>query len=380
MPSSIAKVWMSGAAETPWLPGNHGASWRDELEPSKHSITRKPRIGFALLAATLLAAAAAYAIPRAIEAVSSLDDPARIAGRALDDTFDAAVAQREIEAALSAQDAELAQSFVDLSAARHVTIDPELVEKVAAATAEAATARHRAKSFARGFVNGEPQDMASLAGTTASDLFIFGDIRDALREGTKYVRGEKPDELILGLATAGIAITAGTYATFGAAAPARVGLTLAKVARKTGSLSAEFAGSLVRMARAARETAKAERAGGLLHLARDVGRVEKAAGGRAALDGLKIVKEPRDITRIAKLAEKEGSRTRAILKVAGRGAIALAAFAFDASLWLLGAAFAVFGFVASLKSTVERATLRILRRRREMRKAKQPIAAALAHG
>lgn len=356
MPSSIAKVWMSGAAETPWLPGNHGASWRDELEPSKHSITRKPRIGFALLAATLLAAAAAYAIPRAIEAVSSLDDPARIAGRALDDTFDAAVAQREIEAALSAQDAELAQSFVDLSAARHVTIDPELVEKVAAATAEAATARHRAKSFARGFVNGEPQDMASLAGTTASDLFIFGDIRDALREGTKYVRGEKPDELMLGLATAGIAITAGTYATFGAAAPARVGLTLAKVARKTGSLSAEFA------------------------VARDVGRVEKAAGGRAALDGLKIVKEPRDITRIAKLAEKEGSRTRAILKVAGRGAIALAAFAFDASLWLLGAAFAVFGFVASLKSTVERATLRILRRRREMRKAKQPIAAALAHG
>jgi hypothetical protein len=33
----------------------------------------------------------------------------------------------------------------------------------------------------------------------------------------------------------------------------------------------------------ARQAVKVERAGGLLHLARDVGRIEKAAGGRAAL-------------------------------------------------------------------------------------------------
>ena len=117
-------------------------------------------------------------------------------------------------------------------------------------------------------------------------------------------------------------------------------------------------------------------------LVRDVGRVEKAAGGRAALDALKIAKEPRDITRIAKLAEKEGGRTRAILKVAGRGAIMLAAFALDASLWFLGAVLAAFGFVSGLKSAVERTTLRILRRRRErrMRKATQPIAALPAQG
>ena len=47
------------------------------------------------------------------------------------------------------------------------------------------------------------------------------------------------------------------------------------------------------------------------------------------------------MARVAKLAEKEGSRTRAILKLVGRGAIMLAALAFDASLWLLGALFAV---------------------------------------
>ena len=359
------------------------------MEPATQNVMRKPRIGITLLATVLFAAVAVYAIPRAADALSGLDDPVRIASRALDGTFDAAAAQREIEAALAAEDVELAQSVIDLARARHVTIDLVLVGKVAAATAEAATMRHRAKNFARGLVTGEPQDMASLAGTTLGDLFVFGDIRDALREGTRYVRGEQVDRLVLGLAATGIAITAGTYATFGAAAPARAGVTLVKAARKTGRLGVEFTESLGRMvqqtsfpaaARAARDTAKIERAGGLLQLVRDVGRVEKAAGGRAALDSLKIAKEPRDITRIAKLAEKEGSRTRAILKVAGRGAIMLAALAFDASLWLLGALFAVLAFVSALKGVVERTALRIFRRRRErrIRRAIQQIAALRA--
>lgn len=366
-----------------------------ELEPAPRTRMRTPRIGPALAAVALLALAAVYAVPRAADAVDGLDDPSRIANRALDDKFDAAVAGREIEAALAANDADLAQSFVDLAAARDVALDPALVDKVKSATAEAATTRHKAQSFARGLITGEPDDMAALAGTAVGDLFVVGDIRDALREGKRLAAGEKADELVLGLACFGIAITAGTYMTFGAAAPARVGLTLVKAARKTGSLGVELAsnlGRIVRQAglstaepvlavRAAREAVKVERAGGLLHLARDVGSVERAAGGRAAFDGLKIAKEPRDMTRVAKLAEKEGSRTRAILKLAGRGAITLAALAFDASIWLLGALFAVFGFVSALKSATERLALRFFRRRREKRRLKQaqPIAAALAH-
>ena len=364
-----------------------------DLELLQESLTRGPRIGLVLAAAALLAVAAAYTVPRAAEAIAGLDDPAWIANHALHDKFDAAVAQREIENALAAHDADLAQSFVDLAVNRHVPLDPSLVDKVKNAAAEAATTRYKAKSFVRGFVTGEPDDMAALAGTTLGDLFVFGDIRDALREGTRLATGQKADELVLGLASAGIAITAATYATFGAAVPARAGLTLVKAARKTGSLGVELTGNLGRMIRkaglsgpamaerAGREAVKVERAGGLLQFTRDVGRVEKAAGGRAAVDGLKIAKEPSDMTRVAKLAEKEGSRTRAILKIAGRGAIALAAFAFDASVWLLGALFALFGFVSALKSATERATLRILRRRKERRRHErmQPIAVALAH-
>ena len=45
------------------------------------------------------------------------------------------------------------------------------------------------------------------------------------------------------------------------------------------------------------------------------------------------------MSRVAKLAEKKGGKTRAILRLLGRGAIALTAAAFDLALRVFGAAF-----------------------------------------
>jgi hypothetical protein len=375
-----------------------------DMQKVKHM--GRVRLGPALLAAALMAAAAAYAVPRGLEAQSLLaiqDDPAQIASRALDDKFNATVAQSEIEDALANKDADLAKSFVDLAADRHLILDPALIERVDAAVAESASTRHAAESFALGLVTGEPNDMVGFAGTALGDLFVFGDIRDAVREGTRMATGQKADELVLGLAAVGLAITAGTYATVGAAAPARVGLSLAKAARKSARLSGELAtymGRTIRNVvdwgqlkkaitgvsisepalaiRAARDAVKAERAGRLVDLARDVGRVQAKAGTQAAFDGLKIAETPREMSRVAKLAEKEGSKTRAILKVLGRGAIALTFAAFDLGSWILGALFTVFAFVSSLKSATERMTLRVLRHRRERRL--QRFAALTARG
>src|SRR4030095_17005132 len=52
----------------------------------------------------------------------------------------------------------------------------------------------------------------------------------------------------------------------------------------------------------------------------NVGHIQAKAGTQAALDGLKIAQGPRDLSRIARLAETKGTRTRAILKTLGRGA------------------------------------------------------------
>ncbi len=379
-------------------------------DSSEPGTARDPRIAPALLAVALLAALAVWLVPRGLEAQALLsieNDPARMAGRVLDEKFNADVAEREINAALANDDADLARSFSDLAASRQVALDPALTQRVDAAVAEANSAERAMKSFAYGFVTGIPDDGAALAGTAVGDLFVFGDIRDAVREGGNLALGRPADELILGLACVGLAITAGTYATLGTAAPVRVGLSLAKAARKAGRLGGGLAVTMGRMVRnvvdwsrlkkavtgmsvtqpalairGAREAVKVRRARGLLRLGNDVGTIQAKAGTRAALDGLRIAETPREMSRIARLAEKEGSRTRAILKLAGRGAIALSVATFNLGGWILGALFAVFAFVSSLKSTTERVTLRIVRRRKERRRRKEhaQFAAMTARG
>ena len=159
------------------------------------------------------------------------------------------------------------------------------------------------------------------------------------------------------------------------------GLTLVKDARKVGRLGeglTEWAGRSARevvdtsmlqqavgtgsIARPVQTVSaisaafRAEKAGGLVRLAKDVGRVGEKAGARGALDTLKIAEGPEDVARAARLAETGGGKTRAILKLLGRGALLLAAGAFDLSLWVFGAVFALVSFLASIKATTERMT------------------------
>lgn len=378
---------------------------------ARGAVRRMARHRYALAVVGFVAfATAAVAFgPRAFEAgflLASQDDPVALSDHALSKSFDAAVATREIESALAAGDAELAASFLDLARDRGVVMPDHLIEQVTSANAASASALRAVGQFAHGFVVGEPDDMAGLVGTVAGDLFVFGDVRDAVREGVRFASGEKADELILGLACVGIAVTAGTYATLAAGTPARAGLSLMKAARKSGRIGTEMAeglgrslrevvdgpalrhafasASLTRPAvavRAAREAVKVEKAQGLVRFVGDVGRVQAKAGTRTALDGLKVSRTPRDMTRVARLAEAKGTQTRAILKLLGRGAIALTAALFDLALWLLWAAVTLFGLVSSLKATVERATARYLSgRRRRRARAERALAALAARG
>jgi hypothetical protein len=364
------------------------------------------RLGSPLAWALGCAMVGLLTVPAGLEAgtlVSLQDDPAALADHMLDLSFDSGVAQREIEAALSADDADLAGSFLDLARDRNVAVDPGLAERVQAAKAAASSTGHAIGSFAQGLVTGEPADTAGLAGTAVGDLFVFGDIRDALREGTRLATGQPTDELILGLACAGLAITAGTYATAGAAAPVRLGLSVVKAARATGRLSArmgEWVGRSLRevfdwgalgramggatvvgpviAVRAAREAVKAEKVEDLFRLAGDVGRVQAKAGTQAALDGLAIAEGPRDMSRIARVAERYGAKTRAVLKLGGRAAILLTASVFNLFSWMLTAVMTLFGFCSSCKRVAERATERWIRRRKARAAAGRQSALAAA--
>jgi hypothetical protein len=202
-----------------------------------------------------------------------------------------------------------------------------------------------------------------------------------VREGSRLVEGEQADELLLGLACVGLAVTAGTYASLGVGGPARLGVSALKGARKAGKIGGRLAvwmGRSLREAvdvsalrravtpvsltqpatavRTAREAIKLDRAGGLVRLMEDTGRVQAKAGMRAAMDGLKIADSPKDMARVARLAEAKGSKTRAILKLGGRAAIALTVGAFNLASWAFSAFLAIFGFCATVKGLTERTT------------------------
>jgi hypothetical protein len=365
------------------------------------------RIGAAISAMAGCAVGCALLWPHARDAgaiLAAQDDPAELSdvrlNSALRNTPD--IIAQNIDAALAASDADLANSFVELAAAKSIPVPDELSRRVADAVAEQNSASHFAKRFATGLVTGTADDVASLSGTVAGDLFVFGDIRDVVREGKHLAMGEDADHLILGLATAGLAVTAATYVSLGGAAPVRAGLTLVKDARKVGRLGegltkwagrsarevidapmlqqAVATGSVMRPGQtlsAIKAAFRAEKAGGLVRLAKDVGRVGEKAGTRGALDTLRIAEGPKDVARAARLAESKGGQTRAILKLLGRGALLLAAGAFNLALWVFWALLALFGFLASIKATTESLTMSWLQRKKAKRLRKQVVSASL---
>ena len=327
-------------------------------------------ITFSLGIAACLALAAAVSVPQGVDAARALaaaDDPARIADLALDKSFNATVATREIDAALGAGDTELARSFVELSSERGVVLDPVLIARIEAAERDAAAPSSRVAAFARGFVTGKPEDLSSAAGMVAGDLFVFGDVRDVVREGWHGLNGEAVDPLVLGLAGTGIAITAGVYATGGLAAPARVGLSVVKAARRSGRL----AEPLLRILKVSKRE-------NLIEFASNLGRVEQRTGVRGALDGLKISEHPKDVARLAGLSAVKGGKTRAIVKLLGRAAIFLTASAFTLASWVFWALLNLLAFCAALKRAAERMTLRHCERRRmrKLRLANERLAMA----
>ena len=368
------------------------------------------RISTALAGVAACSFMLAQVAPHAREAgaiLAAQDDPAVLSELKLDALLrqNERIVQDNIEAALAAGDADLADSFVALARDRDIALPDDLLSRVSDAVKAESSTSHFAKRFATGLVTGNADDVASLSGTVAGDLFVFGDIRDVVREGKHLAMGEDTDRLVLGLAAAGLVVTAATYVSAGGAAPVRAGLTLVKDARKVGRLgeglaawagrsarevvdapmlrNAVVSGSVLRPGQtvsAIKAAFRAEKAGALVRLGKDVTRVAEKTGTRGAMDTLRIADGPKDVARAVRLAEAQGSKTRAVMKLLGRGALLLVGGAFNLALWLFGAALTLFGLLSSIKATTERLTQAWCdrRRARRLRRAQAASEAALA--
>jgi hypothetical protein len=374
----------------------------DEVRTEKPPQPAPPpvrRIVLPVVGAALCAAAAYVVLPHARESYALLnaqDDPVALADIFVSKALTPSVVRIEIENALSADDAELAASFLELARDRRVAVDPALVKQVEEANSTRAQAARATRSYLKGLRTGAPDDLAGFAGAITRDLSGYGDINDAVTEGTHLANGEPADELVFGLACVGLVATAATLVTVGAAAPARAGLSIVKAARRTGRLAGPLALWTRRSVReaidigkleaalskvsikapaesvtvvrdAVKDAVKLERLEGVTTMVRDVGRIQSNGGTQAALEGLRLSEGPEEVARVARLAEKEGTKTGAILKLGRRAAFVLTALALNLVGWVLSIIWAVIGLLIAIKSITERTTERYLRRRKKRR-------------
>ncbi|HEX7000652.1 MAG TPA: hypothetical protein VF164_03055 [Trueperaceae bacterium] len=139
-----------------------------------------------------------------------------------------------------------------------------------------------------GVWTGRAEDGVGLGCAVASDLVVFGDVRDLTRQGIAWFRGEDTDEVLVALSTAGIALT--LTPQLGA------GTSLLKAARRAGTLADGLARAIVRLVR---ERAWRPLAGFLT----DAGRISVKVGPAKATRALQYIDDPADLSTVARFVE-----------------------------------------------------------------------------
>lgn len=145
---------------------------------------------------------------------------------------------------------------------------------------------------AAGVWTGRADDGAGIACSVASDLVVFGDVRDLTRQGLARLRGEPTDPVLIALSAAGLAMTITPQLGAGA--------SLLKGARRAGALSEPLARSVTKQVqeRAWRQV------GGMLS---DAGRLSAKLGPAKATRVLAYADDATELRALAKFAESAPS-------------------------------------------------------------------------
>ncbi len=161
---------------------------------------------------------------------------------------------------------------------------------------------------ATGVWTGVGEDAAGIACAVASDLLIFGDVRDLSRQGIAWGRGETTDPLLIGLSTAGIVLTFAPHVG--------VGNALLKTARRAGSLTRGLADRLLTLLRRGAWGAVAD-------LSTDAARVSTRLGVARGTRALAYADDATELASLARFVERAPAPLLA-LRWSGKQALRLA--------------------------------------------------------
>ena len=258
---------------------------------------------------------------------------------------------------------------------------PERADEDRARTAPVAQVGRLFGAAAEGAITGRPDSPAHLAGAVTADFFVVGDIRDVVIQGGRWANGEEPDWFLLGISSAGLALTAATVATAGSTAPPKAGVSALKAAKRADALSPGLLRHFERSADAVLDASGLKAAGkagrrsedlidgvraaarsdAALKLSDDVAQVaaiSKRVGPAGAMGFLETAESATDLRRARLVADAGGDRAIVLLKRAGPLALRAAKVGvkWSAALYaeIAGLVAAILGLIGSLAASLMR--------------------------
>ncbi|MDD2600719.1 MAG: hypothetical protein PHO37_16105 [Kiritimatiellae bacterium] len=171
----------------------------------------------------------------------------------------------------------------------------------------------RTKRATKGFVTGSGNSIEELAGGITSDMIIYGDVRDLIKQGYFKVTGKETDPLIAALAGVGLLTEAVDVADW---APA-----VLKAFRKIGALSQRFADFVIT---AAKRSVKGRKLDGALRSAfGNLRRLTDKMGLARTATVFKHVDDPADLASIAAVAQKNADAAYFTVKNGGADGVGI---------------------------------------------------------
>ncbi len=267
-----------------------------------------------------------------------------------------------------------AEMYAEIATYMGRDLAPPTRDALAASQTTTAVVLRNTGNFFEGFITGDGSDSAAFAGAITSDLTVIGDIRDIGTEGSKFVAGEDYSQVVLGLSVVGLAVTAGTVASGGGGLPARVGVSLLKVAKKAGTMTKKFTaelGTLVSRAvnfpalrktlddvsladpvatrRAIGTYADNVKAAELFPVLSRMDDMRSAVGPAETVRLMRYVETTKDLENVAGMTKTLGTKTRGIIALTGKtslrafkGAVNLIRFVLE---WIWAAGVALLGWL-----------------------------------
>lgn len=175
------------------------------------------------------------------------------------------------------------------------------------------SAWERTGRVGKGFVTGSGDSIEELSGAIASDMFIYGDIRDLVKQGYFKIMGEETDPLIVALSSLGLVTELADYVDW---VPA-----VLKVFRKLKVLSNRFTDFLLTAIKESIKLRKLDNQ--LIKVFENLKRlIEKLDFARTA-SVIKYVDTPSDIIAITAVVEKNADAAYFTIKNGGINGVKL---------------------------------------------------------